>query len=358
MRILTVVGARPQFVKAAAVSRALLKNEKIKEIIVHTGQHFDNNMSDVFFQEMDIPRPDYNLQIHSGSHGAMTGRMMEGLEEIMLKEKPDYILIYGDTNSTLAGAITASKIHIPIAHVESGLRSFNLRMPEEVNRILADRLSSFLFCPTSQAIDNLKREGYDNFGGKIVFTGDVMFDAALYYTQKSEETSKILDTLALKDRPFILATIHRAENTDDAQNLSAIFNAFADLARECPVVLPLHPRTRKLIQSHNIPTTGVTLIDPVGYFDMLQLIRNSMLVITDSGGLQKEAYFFGKPCITTRNETEWTELVTHGYNILTGADSRKILEAFQQMRDKQITSDDNLYGKGDASDKIAQALLQ
>lgn len=357
MRILTVVGARPQFVKAAAVSRALLKNEKIKEIIVHTGQHFDNNMSDVFFQEMDIPRPDYNLQIHSGSHGAMTGRMMEGLEEIMLKEKPDYVLIYGDTNSTLAGAVTASKIHIPIAHVESGLRSFNMRMPEEVNRILADRLSAFLFCPTSQAIDNLKREGYDNFGGKIVFSGDVMFDAAMYYTQKSEENSKILDTLALKGKPFILATIHRAENTDNAQNLSAIFSAFTTLAHECPVVLPLHPRTRKLIQSHNISTAGVTLIDPVGYFDMLQLIRNARLVITDSGGLQKEAYFFGKPCITTRNETEWTELVTYGYNILTGADSNKILEAYQQMRDKQITSDDNLYGQGDASDKIAQALF-
>ena len=314
MRILTVVGARPQFVKAAAVSRAFLRADNIQEIIVHTGQHYDNNMSDVFFEEMDIPRPNYNLQINSSSHGVMTGRMIEGLEELILKEKPDYVLIYGDTNSTLAGAIAASKIHIPIAHVESGLRSFNMRMPEEINRILSDRLSALLFCPTPQAIENLKKEGFENFTSNIVFSGDVMFDAALYYIQKSEESSKIIQRLDLDKERYILSTIHRAENTDDVTNLSTIFNALRELTKESKVVLPMHPRTKKLIQSHNIDTTGIYIIDPVGYFDMLQLIKNARLIITDSGGLQKEAYFFHKPCITTRNETEWTELIYHQYN--------------------------------------------
>ena len=358
MRILTVVGARPQFIKAAAVSRAFMKNETIKEIIVHTGQHYDKNMSDVFFKEMEIPHPDYNLQINSSSHGAMTGRMIEGLEEIMLKEKPDAVLIYGDTNSTLAGAIAAAKIHIPIAHVESGLRSFNMRMPEEVNRILSDRLSTFLFCPTNQAIENLHSESFQNFQSQIIFSGDVMFDAALFYTNKSETASKIIEQQKLTQQQYVLATIHRAENTDDSKNLKEIFGALKQLSKDQDVILPLHPRTKKLIQEHNIDVSGTTIIEPVGYFDMLQLIRHSKLIITDSGGLQKEAYFFQKPCITTRNETEWTELIKHGFNVLTGADTEKILHAYQLMKDKVISHGDNLYGQGDASDKITTALLK
>ncbi|RAJ10523.1 UDP-GlcNAc3NAcA epimerase [Chitinophaga skermanii] len=356
MKILTVIGARPQFVKAAAVSRKIKEQSTLSEIIVHTGQHYDENMSEVFFREMDIPKPNFNLQINNSSHGAMTGKMIEGLEEIMLREKPDTILIYGDTNSTLAGAIAASKIHIPIAHVEAGLRSFNMRMPEEVNRILADRLSSYLFCPTQQAISNLKNEGYDNIPSKIIFSGDVMFDAALYYTDKSKETSKILSRLNIAAGEFILTTIHRAENTDSIENLQSIFKALRILAKDSTIVLPLHPRTSKFIQNHQIDTSNIIIIEPVGYFDMLQLIQNAHLVITDSGGLQKEAYFFQKPCITTREQTEWVELVDNGYNILTGADADKIIAGYNTMKGKSISLDKNLYGQGNAAEGIAKFL--
>lgn len=358
MKVLTVVGARPQFVKAAAVSRAFLANNTIQEIIVHTGQHYDPNMSDIFFTEMEIPQPHYNLNISGSSHGAMTGRMIEGLEEIMLKEKPDLILVYGDTNSTLAGSIAASKIHIPVAHVESGLRSYNMRMPEEVNRIVTDRLSSFLFCPTRQSITNLQQEAFDQFNTKIIFSGDVMFDAALYYEAKSDEHTAILDSLQLTSGSFVLATIHRAENTDVPGRLQEIFAAFQELATGIDVVLPLHPRTRKLLEVHQIQISGVKIIDPVGYMDMLQLVKNCKIVVTDSGGLQKEAYFFKKGCITTRDETEWVELVENGYNILTGADKKRILDAYAVMQSRSISHEHNLYGQGDASGVIRDELLK
>ncbi len=354
-KVLTVIGARPQFIKAAAVSRALQK-ENIAEIIVHTGQHFDSNMSKIFFDEMDIPKPAYNLDIHSLSHGAMTGRMIEEIEKILKVELPDIVLVYGDTNSTLAGALAAQKLHIPIAHIEAGLRSFNLKMPEEVNRILTDRISSYLFCPTDKAIENLKTEGFENYPFTILKSGDVMQDAALYYEKVSDQQSTIIKDLKLEKSKFILCTLHRQENTDNRERLLNIINAYNELSKDFKIILPLHPRTQKIIKESLI-NLDFDIIDPVGYFDMIQLIKNSEFIITDSGGLQKEAFFFKKYCITTRDETEWVELVENGFNVVVGANKEKIILEVQKVSQKTANFDMDLYGNGKASENIVKNLL-
>ena len=354
MKILTVIGARPQFIKAATVSREL-KKAGIHEVIVHTGQHFDDNMSKVFFDEMEIPQPNYNLEISSLNHGAMTGRMMEKIEEVLLSEKPDWVLVYGDTNSTLAGALAASKLHIPVAHVEAGLRSFEMKMPEEINRILTDRISKLLFCPTPAAVKNLENEGFSNFDSEVVLSGDVMYDAVLYYKEKVKSLSTILKMENLNGKPFVLATLHRAENTDDPNRLGQICDGLNEIQKEIEVVLPLHPRTKAILKSQNINLL-VKIIDPVGYFDMLALLENSSLVLTDSGGLQKEAYFFNKYCITLRDQTEWVELVEAKVNFVVGTDKKQIIRHFHLLLDKNFPAQDTLYGKGNASSLIVKKL--
>ncbi len=352
MKILTILGARPQFIKAGSVSREIAKHDDIKEIIVHTGQHYDANMSDIFFEQMHIPKPDYFLGIGGKSHGAMTGQMMEKIEEVVLKEKPDWIMVYGDTNSTLAGALVASKLHMKLAHVEAGLRSFNMKMPEEVNRVLTDRVSDILFCPTDIAIENLKKESYENFDCKIIKSGDVMQDGAMFY--KNLSTKPNIDI----KNDFILCTIHRAENTDNKTRLKSIFEALNQIAKEKEVILPLHPRTRKTLESLNLNTNTLTIIEPVGYLEMIWLIDNCSLVMTDSGGLQKEAYFFEKQCITLRDETEWIELVECGANILVGADKEKIVKAYKNNTEfNKENLKLNLYGNGKASEKIINELI-
>jgi UDP-GlcNAc3NAcA epimerase len=356
IKIITIIGARPQFIKAAAVSRQIKNYPDIQEKIIHTGQHFDKNMSDIFFEEMDIPKPDYNLNINGLSHGAMTGQMIEGVEKILLDETPDYVLVYGDTNSTLAGALAAKKLHIKVVHVEAGLRSFNMTMPEEINRILTDRISDILFCPTNTAIKNLHNEGFENFDSKIVYSGDVMYDAAMYYAEKSEKISDIISRLKLEKGNYILGTIHRAENTDNLLNLQNIIEALNEQSKLYRIIVPLHPRTRKIIAARNLHP-AFTIIDPVGYFDMIQLIKNSALVITDSGGLQKEAFFFDKYCITLREQTEWTELVENNFNSLVGTDTAKIIDAINKNFGKTLNQKPNLYGMGEASKIICTNLL-
>ena len=353
MSVVTIIGARPQFVKAGTVSRAL-KSAGVKEVIVHTGQHFDYNMSQVFFEEMEIPVPDYNLEINSLSHGAMTGRMLEAIEKVLLAEKPRAVLVYGDTNSTLAGALAAQKLGIPVAHVEAGLRSFNMAMPEEANRILTDRISTLLFCPTRIAVDNLKAEGFDRFKCTIFNVGDVMLDAALYYSERSAQKSKILRTLELEPN-FVLATVHRQESTDNPQNLNGIIDALNAIHVERQVIVPLHPRTKKIIEASGIKMNSTT-IPPVGYFDMVELLKHCSLVITDSGGLQKEAFFFEKSCVTLRAETEWIELVEGGYNVLAGSDSETIVECYRKMVKSHPDFSASLYGLGNASAQIAETI--
>lgn len=357
MKLLTIIGARPQFVKAAALSREIKKHPELNEIIVHTGQHFDANMSDIFFEEMDIPKPHYNLNINGLSHGAMTGQMLEKLEEVMLAEKPDVVLVYGDTNSTIAGALAAKKLHIKVAHVEAGLRSFNMQMPEEINRILTDRISDWLFCPTDTAINNLKKEGYENISCKVVKTGDVMEDAALFYAKKASEKSTIINQLNLANKSFILATIHRAENTDNPTNLKGIIDALNKLHERQSVIVPLHPRTKKLIEQHQLQPQ-FTIVEPLGYFDMIMLLQNCKLVITDSGGLQKEAYFFGKFCVTTRAQTEWVELVENGYNTIAGTNTEKIIQLAEAGLSAEFPAKINLYGNGNACHNICNKLLE
>ncbi len=352
MKIVTVIGARPQFIKAAAVSREINKYNDIEEIIVHTGQHFDSNMSDIFFKELHIPKPDYNLDINGLSHGAMTGQMLEKIEEVLQKEKPDWTLVYGDTNSTIAGALAASKLHIKTAHVEAGLRSFNMKMPEEINRILTDRISNLLFCPTDQAVENLKNEGFENFDfAKVIKSGDVMQDAAMFYENLAKEPGGIKNK-----KDFILSTIHRAENTDDPKRITEIFKTLNEIAKETPIILPLHPRTKKILKNLNIDTSNIEIIDPVGYLQMVWLLKNASLVMTDSGGLQKEAFFFKKPCITLRDETEWVELVENGFNKIVGANGEKIKEAYKEMKNKKLDFSKDLYGGGEASKKIVKEL--
>lgn len=353
-KILTIVGARPQFIKAAVISRVLAQRSDVEEIIVHTGQHYDHNMSDVFFEEMEIPHPKYNLQINGMDHGAMTGQMLEKIEEVIKVENPDWVLVYGDTNSTLAGALAAKKQHIKVAHIEAGLRSFNMRMPEEVNRILTDRISDILFAPTQTAVDNLMNEGYAALDNRIEMSGDVMLDAGMYYAQKSEERSQLPKEKTTGD--FILCTLHRAENTDDPERLRSIVAALNTLHKTTRIVLPLHPRTRALLDKSEL-SLSVDVIAPQGYFDMLELLKHCKLVMTDSGGLQKEAYFFEKNCVTLRDETEWVELVQNGFNILAGANEPYIVSCVEEMLVKTSDFKVRLYGDGNAGDKIVHALL-
>ncbi|MDH3999172.1 MAG: UDP-N-acetylglucosamine 2-epimerase (non-hydrolyzing) [Desulfuromonadales bacterium] len=360
MKLVTVVGARPQFIKAAAVSREIARHSELCEVIIHTGQHYDAAMSDIFFAEMEIPNPDYQLDINALSHGAMTGRMLERIEEILLQEKPDYVLVYGDTNSTLAGALAAKKLQIKVIHVEAGLRSFNMAMPEEINRILTDRISDILCCPTDTAIANLQREGFtanatEDAAPVVAKTGDVMQDAALYYSAQSAARSQIISTLGLIDQPFALCTVHRAENTDSPERLASIIEALNQISKEMPLVLPLHPRTRKLLQTSAIQPS-FTPIEPVGYFDMIELLKGAQVVLTDSGGLQKEAYFFETPCVTLRDETEWVELVDVGANLLAGAKQGDIVSVYKEMLDKKIDCSAGVYGGGQASKNIINLL--
>lgn len=361
MKIVTILGARPQFIKAGTVSRKILCQREagldISEVIVHTGQHYDANMSDIFFEEMQIPKPDYFLGVGGKTHGAMTGQMIEKIEEILLQENPDWVMVYGDTNSTLAGAIAASKLHIKIAHVEAGLRSFNIRMPEEVNRILTDRVSSVLFCPTQAAVDNLEQEGISSWqaDAKVILSGDVMQDGAIFYKDLAQKPSGFMIS-----EDYVLCTIHRAENTDDYARLTSIFDALHEISQTKQVILPLHPRTKKIIQDLEVNIEKLTIIDPVGYLNMVWLIDNCSFVMTDSGGLQKEAYFFSKPCITLRDETEWVELVKAGTNVLAGAHKTKIIEAYKLVsnRFEKDIFEHKLYGGGMASEKIIKFLVE
>ena len=355
MKVVTIVGARPQFVKAAALSRAFQEIGGIEEVIVHTGQHFDKNMSDVFFEEMQIPHPQYNLAINSLSHGAMTGRMIEKIEEVLIEEKPDFLLVYGDTNSTLAGALAAAKIQVPIAHVEAGLRSFNMDMPEEINRILTDRISNILFCPTDAAIENLIKEGYDNINTEVIKSGDVMEDAAFYYEKLSREKATVLQTNNIEELSYYLCTLHRAENTKSFERMAEIIKGLNRIAINYKVILPIHPRTKELLLLHDLHE-NILILNPVGYFDMIALIKSARLVVTDSGGLQKEAYFFNKFCVTARDQTEWVELVSNGYNKIVGASSEKMIEAVDYFEGKTFQKENELYGGGKAAHFMAEYL--
>lgn len=351
-RILTIIGARPQFIKASVVSRAIQQTDGIEEIMLHTGQHFDANMSDIFFNQLNIPRPHIQLDIHGGSHGEMTGRMLAEIEQALLEHKPDRVLVYGDTNSTLAGALAAAKLHIPVAHVEAGLRSFNMQMPEEINRILTDQISDLLFCPTDTAVKNLNNEGFANKPVQVLQVGDVMQDSALLFAKQAVAPSGDLP------EGFILATLHRAENTDSPERLANIVNALNQLHQTlAPVVLPLHPRTRKLIAQHGLEL-NVHLVDPVGYFEMVWLLDHCNLVLTDSGGVQKEAFFFGKACVTMRDQTEWVELIEAGANELVGADAAKIIEAASRNAGRKVQDTHNLYGGGKAAQRIVDVILK
>jgi UDP-GlcNAc3NAcA epimerase len=361
--VATVVGARPQFIKAAVVSRALRSTFRAEEVLIHTGQHYDENMSDVFFAELEIPQPDFHLGVGSGSHGAQTGHMLEKLERVLVDEKPDWVLVYGDTNSTLAGALAAAKLHVPIAHVEAGMRSFNRRMPEEINRVLVDHASDMLFAPTETAVENLRREGIVGRGVRLV--GDVMYDAALYYGTKAEQLSGILGTCDLAPEGYVLATVHRAENTEDLKRLRVIVGGLGVVAEELPVVLPLHPRTRAALARGGIleeASRHIRLIEPVGYMDMVMLEKNSRLVATDSGGVQKEAFFYRVPCVTLREETEWVELVESGWNVCVSPEQpSNIYEGIMEQisLSSRLASADppSLYGEGDAGSLIAEHLV-
>ena len=382
MKICTIIGARPQFIKAAPVSRAIAEHNHLAEIIIHTGQHFDADMSDVFFKELNIPKPDYNLGINSSSHGAMTGRMLEKIEEILIKENPDYVLVYGDTNSTLAGALAAVKLHIPIAHVEAGLRSFNREMPEEHNRVLTDHCADILFCPTETAVNNLRNEGFTNIVTNpsplipnpyslplVTNVGDTMYDAVLRFSEIAQRRSTILEDLEIKPKEYLLATVHRPYNTDIPENLESIISAFLEINE--PIIFPVHPRTRQKLNSlpaHQLKSSSthqfasspaqqlksLIPIPPVGYLDMLILEQNARVILTDSGGMQKEAYFFGAPCVTMRTETEWVETVEAVWNIVVGADREKIVEAVRSFKTDNPRPE--LYGDGSAAEKIVKIL--
>lgn len=358
MKIVTVVGARPQFIKAAAISRAIAarSNAGIAEVLVHTGQHYDEKMSGVFFEELGIHPPAYNLGVSGGGHGAMTGRMLEALEPVLIKEQPDWVLIYGDTNSTLAAALAASKLHIPIAHVEAGLRSFNMKMPEEINRIVADRLSSLLLCPTKTSIQNLKNEGILT---GVHLVGDVMYDVALHFAEIARQRSTILADMKVLPKNYILATCHRAENTDDKARLSGIVTALSTIAKSTPVVFPIHPRTKAKIGEYGLlgELKNIMVIDPVSYLDMVALEKDAKVIVTDSGGVQKEAYFYHVPCVTTRDETEWVETVASGWNSLVGADAQKIIDAVAKCGTSLAQSAEDFYGSGHAADLILDTIV-
>ena len=375
-KIVTIVGARPQIIKASAISRAIetsFKNE-INEIIVHTGQHYDQNMSQIFFEELGIPNPTYNINVGSGRHGKQTAKMIEGIEEILLKEIPDVVILYGDTNSTIAGALAASKIHIPIVHIEAGLRSFNKKMPEEINRISCDHMSSLLFSPTKQGIINLKKEGFSTDTNKkasmdnpnIYHCGDIMLDNSMYFGQK-EHSSELMDTLELENGNYILCTIHRDNNTDSEENLSNILKALLNCQEETQlkIVLPLHPRTKnKISELKNqelvkkiTSNVNIIIIPPAGFIDIIALEKKSRLIITDSGGLQKEAYFFKKPCVILREQTEWVEIVENGNAILTGSDYNKIKAAITHLLSKNDFTYPPIFGDGNAGKFICSKIL-
>lgn len=366
MKILTILGARPQFIKAASVSRAIrnfnLENTpSIRELIVHTGQHYDAEMSDIFFDEMDIPKPDYKLKCGNLAHGAMTGRMLESIEEVILKEMPYFVLVYGDTNSTLAGALAASKLHVPVVHVEAGLRSFNMAMPEEMNRILTDRISKILFCPTKTAVNNLEQEGFPyhttNKSIQQIFNvGDVMYDATLFYRAKAKEYIS-LDTWNLEAGNFALCTVHRAENTDDPSRLKSIFQALHQINKKMPVILPMHPRTKKIIEKSSFSNllTNLNIVEPLSYLETQRLEMSAKIILTDSGGMQKEAFFHQVPCVTFRDETEWVETVNSGWNTLVEASTEKIIESFENRTVPVVQ--DHYYGDGKSAEIIVQSLL-
>ena len=377
-KIITIVGARPQIIKSSAISRAIKNNfsQILEEKIVHTGQHYDENMSEVFFHEMGIPLPDYNLNVGSGSHGAQTARMIEGLEEIFIKEQPTAIVVYGDTNSTIAGALAAAKIHIPVLHVEAGLRSFNKTMPEEVNRIACDHMSTLLFTPTTTGFDNLKREGFNLQSTekatvnspRVYHCGDVMYDNSLYFSSVSDSKSTILNEIGLEPNNYILSTIHRDSNTDISVNLESIFKALLQIQKDSglSIVLPIHPRTRSKMKdqlsaqlfSEVEANEQFKIIDPAGFLDIIALEKNAKMIVTDSGGLQKEAYFFQKPCIILRPQTEWVEIVNNGNAILTEASYDKIMNAFFVLSAKTDFTYPTLYGDGKAAEFICEKIIE
>jgi UDP-GlcNAc3NAcA epimerase len=349
VKILTVVGARPQFIKSATVSRVIRQRSDISEVIVHTGQHFDHDMSDVFFHELQIPAPAYNLGIGGLSHGAMTGRQIEAIEDVLLTEKPQLTLVYGDTNSTLAGALASSKLNIPVAHVEAGLRSYNRHMPEEINRVLTDHIAELLFVPTSNAVTNLSTEGIA--GDRVKLVGDVMYDAALFYKERAAPPSELAELP--EEANFVLATIHRAENVDDDARLREILRGLADCGRM--VLFPLHPRTRRKISELGPTDAQIKFIEPVSYLEMLWLEQKASVVATDSGGVQKEAFFFGRPCVTFREETEWPETLEGGCNVLVAANSRLIAEAIAGASPRR--SSQLHFGSGNAAQLIVDGIV-
>lgn len=377
MKIITIIGARPQIIKSAAISRAIRNHfsTEIKEIIVHTGQHYDENMSEVFFDELSIPKPDYNLNVGSGSHGVQTARMLEGIENIILTEKPDALVVYGDTNSTVAGGLAASKLHVPLVHIEAGLRSFNKKMPEEINRIMCDHVSTLLFSPTAQGIENLANEGFDLNAKppfsidhpKVYHCGDIMYDNSIYFSQVSNQNSKILAELGIEG-DFILSTIHRNNNTDEPDRLQAIFSALMEIAEKnkIPVVLPLHPRTKKMMELNLTPELSaqltssqyIRIIPPVSFLDVIALEKNASFIVTDSGGVQKEAFFFEKPCIILRSETEWVEIVENGNAILCDADKNRILNAYQKLANNNNLTYPQLFGDGESAVFICQEIVK
>ncbi|MDC1497064.1 UDP-N-acetylglucosamine 2-epimerase (non-hydrolyzing) [Pelagibacteraceae bacterium] len=365
MKLLTILGTRPQFIKAATVSRAIKASDDIEEIIIHTGQHFDTNMSDIFFDQLDIPHPHHNLHISGLSHGAMTSRMTENIETLIQQEEPDWVVVYGDTNSTLAGALAAAKLHIPVAHIEAGLRSHNPAMPEEINRVLTDRISSLLLCPTQMAVNNLQCEGFPFLAisskstialQRIANTGDVMYDAMMYYRERAKDKISLND-YGLSHQNYALCTLHRQENTDNPMRLNNILSALREIAKDMPLVLPLHPRTKKKIQQQqNVDALkGITVLEPLPYLEMQRLQMSAKLILTDSGGMQKEAYFHQVRCITLRDETEWVETVEAGFNQLVGANVEKILSAWRN-NNKPYKKTETLYGEGKAAELIIREL--
>ncbi len=374
IRLLTIIGARPQIIKAAAISRAIQTrfSGQVEEFILHTGQHYDDNMSEVFFRELGIPSPDYNLHVGSGSHGVQTARIIEGVEKVLLERHYDGVIVYGDTNSTLAAAVAASKIHVPVFHVEAGLRSFNMSMPEEINRIVCDQLSSVLFTPTETGLRNLEAEGFygiksrihfaDGRGQKVVLSGDVMYDNSMYFSAMADDRSDIIERLGLKPRGFVLATIHRPANTDNAANLQSIFRALSDIAEreQIDVILPLHPRTRKKMAEFRLHMdelgNRIKIIEPASFFEIIRLEKNARVVMTDSGGVQKEAFFYSTPCVILRPETEWVEIVDAGAGIIADADYDHILAAYGHLANKPVHFP-SLFGDAHAGEKILQAIL-
>lgn len=377
IRLLNIIGARPQIIKAAAISRAIRTRfaGEVEEHILHTGQHYDANMSEVFFRELGIPEPDYNLHVGSGSHGIQTAKMIEGVEAVLTEQHYDGIIVYGDTNSTLAAAVAASKIHVPVFHVEAGLRSFNMSMPEEINRIVCDQLSSMLFTPTQTGLKNLQAEGFpvgDGAQGKaygvrkfvdgreqrVVLSGDVMYDNSMYFSAMADMQSDIIERLGLSYRKFVLATIHRPANTDNPENLKTIFRALNDIAAKgMDVVLPLHPRTKQRLADSGLAVSEkIKVIEPASFFEIIRLEKNAAIVMTDSGGVQKEAFFYGTPCVILRPETEWVEIVEAGAGIIADADYDRIMAAYEQLVNKPVTFP-ALFGDGHASEKIIEEII-